>query len=77
MKNNKMKPLKVMIPLILILCLFSGLVVPPQNVQAAQGKYLIKVNKQQNCVTVYGKDSKGQYTVPVKAMVCSCGISKI
>ncbi|WP_310602427.1 L,D-transpeptidase family protein [Anaerosporobacter sp.] len=35
--------------------------------------YMIKVNKQQNCVTVYGKDSKGKYTVPVKAMVCSTG----
>ncbi|SHO51235.1 L,D-transpeptidase family protein [Anaerocolumna xylanovorans] len=36
--------------------------------------YYIKVNKQQNCVTVYGKDEKGYYTVPVKAMVCSVGV---
>lgn len=35
--------------------------------------YYIKVNKQQNCVTIYEKDKKGNYTVPVKAMVCSVG----
>jgi hypothetical protein len=36
--------------------------------------YYIKVNRQQNCVTVYKKDSKGEYTVPVKAMACSVGL---
>lgn len=35
--------------------------------------YLIKVNKRMNTVTIYGKDSKGKYTKPVKAMVCSGG----
>jgi hypothetical protein len=40
---------------------------------ASNYPYMIKVNKQQNCVTVYGKDSKGKYTVPVKAMICSTG----
>lgn len=35
--------------------------------------YYIKVNRQANCVTVYGKDESGAYTVPVKAMVCSVG----
>lgn len=35
--------------------------------------YYIKVNKKQNCITVYEKDSKGEYTVPVKAMICSTG----
>lgn len=40
---------------------------------ASNYPYLIKVNKQQNCVTIYGKDSKGKYTVPVKAMICSTG----
>ncbi len=35
--------------------------------------YYIKVNKQQNVVTVYGKDENGKYTVPVRAMVCSVG----
>lgn len=35
--------------------------------------YLIKVNKRQNCITVYQKDSTGSYTVPLKAMICSVG----
>lgn len=36
--------------------------------------YLIRVNRLANCVTVYSKDSSGQYTIPVKAMVCSVGL---
>ena len=36
--------------------------------------YYIKVNRQANCVTIYGKDEQGEYTVPVKAMVCSVGL---
>lgn len=36
-------------------------------------KYYIKVNYQENAVTVYEKDDNNYYTVPVKAMVCSCG----
>lgn len=40
---------------------------------ATTSPYLIKVNKQQNCVTIYEKDKKGKYTVPVKAMICSTG----
>lgn len=35
--------------------------------------YLLQVNKGTNVVTVYGKDSKGKYTVAVKAFVCSTG----
>lgn len=35
--------------------------------------YSIKVNRQQNTVTVYTYDSNGEYTIPVRAMVCSCG----
>ena len=36
-------------------------------------KYALYVNKKQNVVTVYEKDSKGEYTVPVKVMICSTG----
>ena len=36
-------------------------------------KYYIKVNNTMNTVTIYGKDSSGNYTVPVKAMICSTG----
>ena len=35
--------------------------------------YYIMVNRAQNTVTVYGLDSRGYYTVPVKAMICSVG----
>lgn len=37
------------------------------------GTYYIKVNTQANTVTIYTKDANGDYTVPVKAMVCSTG----
>lgn len=36
-------------------------------------KYYVIVNYSSNVVTVYEKDSEGNYTVPVKAMVCSTG----
>ena len=35
--------------------------------------YYIKVNYSANTVTVYKKDASGNYTVPVKAMICSTG----
>ena len=35
--------------------------------------YYIKINYTANCVTIYKKDDSGNYTVPVKAMVCSTG----
>ena len=47
-----------------------------QRKLASQGyPYWIKVNYSANTVTVYGKDENGDYTVPVKAMVCSTGSS--
>ena len=35
--------------------------------------FFIRVNRAANTVTVYGMDMAGQYTVPVKAFVCSVG----
>ena len=35
--------------------------------------YQIRVNRSLNCVTVYTLDSNYEYTVPVKAMICSTG----
>ena len=35
--------------------------------------YSITVNRRTNTVTVYTKDDKGEFSVPVRAMVCSCG----
>ena len=37
--------------------------------------YWIKVNYVANTVTVYKKDENGNYTVPIKAMICSTGSS--
>ena len=45
------------------------------NTANYSGKYYIKVNYGANTVTIYTKDDEGNYTVPVKAMICSCGIS--
>lgn len=39
----------------------------------ARDIYSITVNRRTNTVTVYTKDDKGEFTVPVRAMVCSCG----
>ena len=45
--------------------------VAPNTVQT-DPTYFIKVNYGANVVTIYMKDSStGEYTVPVKAMVCS------
>ena len=35
--------------------------------------YQIIVNRRTNTVTVYTYDENGEYTVPVRAMICSCG----
>lgn len=35
--------------------------------------YYIKVNNEMNTVTVYTKDKNGEYTEPIKAMICSTG----
>ena len=43
------------------------------NKAATTPSYYIKVNYGAQVVTIYKKDSKGKYTVPVKAMVCSTG----
>lgn len=36
--------------------------------------FLIKVNRAANCVTVYGKDFDGEYSVAYKSMACSTGL---
>lgn len=52
---------------------FTSILVQPKQTQAASGKYLIKVNKQMNCVTIYKRDNNGKYTIPYKSMICSTG----
>lgn len=44
-----------------------------KQVKESTNKYYIKVNNQVNVVTIYTKDANGDYTKPVKAMVCSAG----
>jgi Uncharacterized protein conserved in bacteria len=63
------------IMLFFVITLFIGFIAlnGKPSIAASSYPYLIKVNKQQNCVTVYEQDSKGKYTKPVKAMVCSTG----
>ena len=52
-----------------------------ENVEYKEAKqdntkpYLIRVNRLMNTVTVYSQDENGDYTVPIKAMVCSCGLN--
>lgn len=41
----------------------------------ANQPYLVAVNRAMCTITIYAKDSSGNYTVPVKAMVCSVGRS--
>ena len=40
----------------------------------AEFPYYIKVNRRQNCITIYTLDENGEYTVPYKAMICSTGL---
>ncbi len=52
-----------------IVCL--GIMMKPANADAAY-TYKIRINKQQNCVTIYKRNAEGDYK-PYKAMVCSVG----
>ena len=58
---------------VLVICsLLLMTLTPVTPVYAAtKDTYYIKVNRKQNCITIYSKDEKGKYTVPVKAMACS------
>ncbi len=59
-------------------CILSNQDILERNTTFNDGSknlYKIMVNKTQNCVTVYTYDLDGAYTVPVRAMVCSCGLN--
>lgn len=45
----------------------------PEKEKNNQGTYYLKVNYGANVVTAYKKDKSGNYTVPVRAMICSTG----
>ena len=42
--------------------------------QEEEFPYYIKINRQQNVITVYEKDETGEYTEPVRAILCSTGL---
>lgn len=44
-----------------------------RGVIGRQSSYLIKINKQMSCVTVYAKDGNKGYIIPVVAFACSPG----
>ena len=46
------------------------MVYPIKNIEFP---YYIMVNRAANCVTVYGIDDDGKYSIPVKAFAASCG----
>lgn len=47
--------------------------VQTSNTTNNQTPYYIKINYGAQVVTIYGKDEQGNYTIPIKAMVCSTG----
>lgn len=61
---------RVLAAVFAFLCLLSAGRTP---VRAEEPEYFIRVNRQENCVTIYTKDEEGAFTVPVKAMACSTG----
>lgn len=60
---------------IFVAALFIGLIVLMNQTAKAETSYpyYIKVNRKQCTVTIYEKDEKGKYSIPVKAMLCSPG----
>ena len=61
--------------LLAALLLVTSVGVPTESDAATKHPYYIKINRRQNCVTVYKLDEKGKYTIPVKAMACSVGVN--
>ncbi len=49
------------------------LVTDLEPIIGANGPYLIKVNKQMNCTTIYVQDGDNGYIIPLKSFLCSTG----
>lgn len=45
-----------------------------EEAEEVQFPYYIKVNRKQNCITIYSLDKNGDYSIPYKAMTCSTGL---
>jgi len=48
--------------------------IPEEATEQEEFPYYIKINRQQNVITVYEKDESGEYTEPVRAILCSTGL---
>ena len=59
--------------LLLTTVLFITTTLPTFAAEQKKPDYLIKVNRYYNTITIYSPDEKGEYSIPVKAMVCSVG----
>lgn len=73
---KKIEKLKLQKKLLIVMgCFILGTLIFNYTLVSAKesNPYYIKINKQQNCITIYEKDDDGKYTVPVKAMTCSTG----
>lgn len=78
MKTNlRIAGVRKIIAFFLAVCLCMGVVLKGSMIVAVAEDntpiYKIMVNRAANCVTVYAKDNNGEFSVPVKAFVCSCG----
>lgn len=56
-------------------CIIANTDILNKNKKSSNDKnlYEIKVNRILNCVTVYTYDENGEYTVPIRSMICSSG----
>lgn len=56
----------------------DGEIVATEETEASEQEeefpYYIKINRQQNVITVYEKSENGEYTEPVRAILCSTGL---
>lgn len=52
---------------------YSPIVAEDVKIPNEEYPYMLKVNREMNCVNVYTLDDEGEYTVPVRAMLCSVG----
>lgn len=64
--------------LLIFTLVFAVVLIGSQTLRASAEEqkktpYMIKVNRVYNTVTVYEQDESGNFTVPVKAMLCSVG----
>jgi len=51
------------------------LVTDLEPVMGLTGKYIIKVNKDMKCMTIYTADENGNFTIPYKVFLCTIGSS--